>query len=196
MRASFAVVAVLVLGCSGDDATTADSDAAVDPDGGGISIDAPPVIGEPPGLEGIVDAHNAARAAVGVGPLTWDPALAQIADAWVRQCVDTAAPIGLVDHNPGRSNGYPTYVGENIYGSGGSASGTAAVSLWVGEQQYYHHDTNSCDSGRVCGHYTQVVWRNTTKVGCALYTCPGLQYGATVVCDYGPGGNVGGQSPY
>ena len=48
----------------------------------------------------------------------------------------------------------------------------------------------------MCGHYTQVVWRNTTKIGCAIYTCPGFQYGSTVVCDYGPGGNIGGQSPY
>ena len=195
MRTSLAVLAVLALGCGGDDTPAGDADAAVDPDGG-ASVDAPPVVGEPPGLVGTVDAHNAARAAVGVGPLSWDPALAQIADTWVRQCVDTQAPTGLVDHNAGRSNGYPTYVGENIYGSGGSASGTAAVTSWVNEQQYYHHATNSCDSGRICGHYTQVVWRDTTKVGCALYTCPGFQYGATVVCNYGPGGNVGGQAPY
>ena len=133
------------------------------------------------------------RAAVGVAPLTWDPALAAIADAWVRQCVDTAAPIGLVDHNAGRSNGYPTYVGENIYGSGGQASGTAAVALWVSEQADYNYAANTCAG--VCGHYTQVVWRATTKVGCALHTCPGLQYGATVVCNYGPGGNSGGR-PY
>ncbi len=66
----------------------------------------------------------------------------------------------------------------------------------MSEKQYYHHDTNSCDSGRVCGHYTQVVWRNTTKVGCAVYTCAGLQYGATVVCNYGPGGNTSGRRPY
>lgn len=180
------------LGCTGD-VISAATDAG---DDGTLAIDAPPIVGEPPGLEGTTAAHNAARAQVGVGPLTWDPALAAIAAAWAAQCIDTEAPIGLIDHNPGRSNGYPTYVGENIYGAGGQASGTDAVALWVGEQVNYDHATNTCASGRVCGHYTQVVWRNTIKVGCALHDCPGLQYGSSVVCDYGPGGNIGGQSPY
>ncbi len=35
-----------------------------------------------------------------------------------------------------------------------------------------------------------------TAVGCALYRCPGLTYGYTVVCDYAPGGNLKDQSPY
>ena len=198
MRSSWWLAALVVLGaCGSDDAApSGDGDGGLDVDAAAGPIDAPPVVGEPPGLEGIVNAHNAERALVGVGPLTWDPALAAIADAWVRQCVDTQAPTGLVDHNAGRSNGYPTYVGENIYGSGGQASGTGATASWISEKQYYHHATNSCDAGRVCGHYTQVVWRNTTKIGCAIYTCPGFQYGSTVVCDYGPGGNIGGQSPY
>ncbi len=198
------LLALLLCGaCGADDAPPGDGDGGADLDAGAVidappggAIDAPPVVGEPPGLEGTVAAHNAERALVGVGPLTWDPALAAIADAWVRQCVDNQAPTGLVDHNAGRSNGYPTYVGENIYGAGGQASGTAATASWIREKQYYHRDTNSCDAGRVCGHYTQVVWRNTTKIGCALYNCAGFQYGSTVVCNYGPGGNVGGQPPY
>lgn len=158
---------------------------------------------EPAGLEGTVAAHNAARAAVGVGPLRWEPALAAIAEAWVRQCRDRAPPPpdqpdGLVDHNPDRSAGYPSYVGENIYGSTGPTTGAAAVASWLREQSYYHHDSNSCDAPppRSCGHYTQVVWRATTAVGCALYRCPGLTYAYTVVCDYGPGGNLNEQSPY
>ena len=195
MRSSWWLAALVVLGACGsdDDAPPGDGDGGLAVDAAAGPIDAPPVVGEPPGLEGIVNAHNAERALVGVGPLTWDPALAAIADAWVRQCVDTQAPTGLVDHNAGRSNGYPTYVGENIYGSGGQASGTAAVALWVSEQADYNYAANTCAG--VCGHYTQVVWRATTKVGCALHTCPGLQYGATVVCNYGPGGNSGGR-PY
>ena len=47
----------------------------------------------------------------------------------------------------------------------------------------------------ICGHYTQVVWRTSVNVGCALHDCPGLAYGSTIVCDYGPGGNSGG-APY
>ena len=189
-----ALALLAAAGCGADDgsATTADDGAAATD----AAIDAPPIVGEPPGLVGTTAAHNAARAQVGVGPLTWDPALAAIAAAWAAQCHDTDAPIGLIDHNPGRSNGYPTYVGENIYGSGGGASGTDAVALWISEQAHYDHATNTCAGGAICGHYTQVVWRATTKVGCALHDCPGLQYGSSVVCDYGPGGNIGGQAPY
>ena len=103
------------------------------------------------------------------------------------------APIGLIDHNDNRSQGYPEYVGENVYGAGGQASGTAAVQLWAAEEADYDYANNSCSG--VCGHYTQIVWRTTTKVGCALHDCPGLQYGSTVVCNYAPGGNSGGR-PY
>jgi pathogenesis-related protein 1 len=185
-------VAGLLSAC-GDDGGGAPATIDAAPSG---AIDAAPVEGEPPGLVGTVAAHNAARAAVGVPPLTWDPQLAAIAQAWATRCVDTEQPIGLVDHNAGRSNGYPTYVGENIYGASGSASGTDAVASWLSEKASYDRPSNRCAAGQICGHYTQLVWRATTKVGCALHTCPGLRFGATVVCDYAPGGNVGGQPPY
>lgn len=183
-----------VAACTGQiDGGDDDDDQQPAGDGGSDSsgnVDSPPVVGEPPGLEGTTDAHNAIRAAKGIPPLTWDPALAEIARAWVVQCVDTMQPIGLVDHNPGRSDNYPEYVGENIYGSGGQASGTAAVQLWAAEEANYSYPANTCNG--VCGHYTQIVWRTTTKVGCALHTCAGLTYGSTVVCNYAPGGNSGG----
>jgi hypothetical protein len=48
----------------------------------------------------------------------------------------------------------------------------------------------------VCGHYTQLVWANTRRIGCARHNCSGLTFPSSIVCDYGPGGNFGGQSPY
>ncbi len=191
-----ALLLVMAAGACTGEIGSADDDGSGGDGGGtgtGSNVDAPPVVGEPTGLVGTTDAHNAERALAGVPPLTWDPALAAIASAWVMRCVDTAAPIGLVDHNPTRGQGYPESVGENIYGSSGQASGTAAVQLWVAEKASYNYQANTCNG--VCGHYTQVVWRTTTKVGCALHTCPGLQYGSTVVCNYAPAGNSGGR-PY
>ena len=161
---------------------------------GGSSTPVDHGAGEPPGLAGITNAHNQVRAAVGVGPLTWDPALAAIASAWVIQCVDADAN-GLVDHNANRSVGYPTYVGENIYGSTGDATAQGAVDSWAAEKSAYTYATNTCATGAVCGHYTQLVWAATTKVGCAKHDCAGLTYHSTIVCDYGPGGNTGGP-PY
>ena len=150
--------------------------------------------GEPAELAGITDAHNTARAAenAGLPALTWDPALAAIAKAWGSQCKSDDG--ALIDHNAGRSNGYPTYVGENIYASSGSANGPGAVSSWISEKKNYNYAKNSCSG--VCGHYTQVVWKSTTKLGCALVNCPNLRYPSTIICDYGPGGNMSGERPY
>lgn len=174
--------------------------AACGGDGGGPTADAPlgaadapGAPSEPPGLEGITAAHNQIRAAHGVPPLVWDPALAATAQAWADSCTDNDAPIGLVDHNPNRSDGHPWYVGENIYGSGGPALGTDAVALWASEEASYDYASNTCNG--ICGHYTQIVWAASTNLGCGISSCPGLAYGNTVVCDYGPGGNDGGR-PY
>ena len=152
-----------------------------------------PVPGEPPGLEGVTARHNQVRAGVGVGPMTWNPSLAATAQAWAEQCVDVVAPAGLIDHNDGRSNGHPYYVGENIYASSGSATGVAAVDAWASEVTSYDYDTNTCTG--VCGHYTQVVWATSVDLGCGIANCAGLAYPSSIVCNYGPGGNSGGK-PY
>lgn len=132
---------------------------------------------------------------VGVGPLSWDDSLAATAQAWADACVDMEAPAGLIDHNPDRSDGHPWYVGENVFGSSGATSGTEAVNAWAAESRYYDYATNTCQANKVCGHYTQVVWAASTHLGCGISVCPGLTYGHSIVCDYGPGGNDGGR-PY
>ncbi|HEY0193753.1 MAG TPA: CAP domain-containing protein [Kofleriaceae bacterium] len=178
-----------LIGCSSTMA--ADDQAPIDAAGG--------TGGEPAELAGITAAHNRVRAmtdtATALVPLVWDDALAATAAAWVAQCKD-ADGNGLVDHNDGRSAGHPYYVGENTYASSGTATGPGAVGAWAGELAHYHYDTNACDSGQDCGHYTQIVWRTTTALGCALATCRGLAYPSSIVCDYGPGGNVNNAKPY
>lgn len=150
--------------------------------------------GEPNALKGITELHNQARRKVGVPDLVWDPALATIAQAWASKCIDEEAPTGLIDHNASRGVGYPASVGENIFGSSGAPTPEQAVSSWVSEAKNYNYAANTCAG--VCGHYTQVVWKTTQKVGCAIYQCPGLKFGGTLVCDYSPAGNVNGQRPY
>ncbi|HWU90708.1 MAG TPA: CAP domain-containing protein [Kofleriaceae bacterium] len=180
---------------------------AAGPDGAGPPGDGCPGgqvtdgVGEPAALAGITRAHNQVRAMVSpcnpLPPLEWDPQLAATAAAWVAMCRDQDAPSGLIDHNPNRSAGYPSYVGENVFAAGGGAGpGIAqqAVSQWAAEAASYNYATNACSG--VCGHYTQLVWRDTRKIGCALGDCPSLTFRTSLVCDYGPGGNVGGQRPY
>jgi len=148
---------------------------------------------EPAALSGITAGHNSVRAGVGVAPLFWDEKLAASAQAWANQCVDVVPPNGLIDHNPNRSVGFPFYVGENIFASGGTATALQAVQNWAAEAANYDYATNTCNG--VCGHYTQVVWRSSMRLGCAISFCANLQFSSSIVCDYGPGGNTGGP-PY
>jgi pathogenesis-related protein 1 len=148
---------------------------------------------EPPELMGTLAAHNQVRQQVGLPALSWDPALAATAKAWAMKCMDTDGD-GLLDHNGGRSPSPSMYVGENIYGATRGATGPAAVSAWASEAANYNYSSNTCTG--VCGHYTQLVWRETTRVGCALHECAGLRFSSTVACDYAPGGNVNDRRPY
>ena len=70
----------------------------------------------------------------------------------------------------------------------------------MSEAADYSSATNKCAPGKVCGHYTQVVWRNTTHVGCATAICTkNSPFGAQFptwqlwVCNYTPPGNFVGK---
>lgn len=151
--------------------------------------------GETAALAGITAAHNVVRARVGVEPLVWDHRLAATAQAWVDRCVDRSAPKGVIDHNPDRGEGHPWEVGENIFAGTAPVSAKKAVDAWAAEAAAYDYDRNRCAYGRTCGHYTQVVWSESRKVGCATHHCPRFTFGHVIVCDYGPAGNDGGR-PY
>ncbi|XP_031495349.1 pathogenesis-related protein 1-like [Nymphaea colorata] len=129
-----------------------------------------------------LDPHNAARAAVGVGPLAWDDTVASYAQAYADQ---RAADCALM-HSGGQ-------YGENIYWNSGDADAADAVSYWVSEEAYYDYNSNSCIGGE-CLHYTQVVWRDTMYLGCAKVTCD--SGGTFITCNYDPPGNIIGERPY
>lgn len=193
------ILIILAVACGGDDDEPGSVDAG-DADDGGDEGDASDDVGdgggdggEPAELAGILTAHNQVRADHGIAPLSWDPELAAIASDWAAGCRDEDEPIGLIDHNPDRSDELGSYVGENVYGSSGPTGGPAAVAAWASEESDYDHASNTCSG--ICGHYTQIVWADSTALGCGVHSCPGLTYGYTIVCDYAPGGNDGGR-PY
>ncbi|KAG0585482.1 hypothetical protein M758_2G014700 [Ceratodon purpureus] len=137
--------------------------------------------------EQYLSAHNNARRAVGAGipDLKWSTQLQAYANNWASDRANKARC--ALSHSGGP-------YGENIYWSSGSSTPAAAVTAWVNEKQFYNYASNSCAAGKVCGHYTQVVWRNSQSVGCGSATCPGG--GKFVVCSYYPPGNYNGQKPY
>ena len=144
-------------------------------------------------VKGIVAAHNAVRAAVSPAPATplpqmqWSEEDAAVARAYAAKCVFA--------HNAQRGQR-----GENIYASGGTGkTPNDVVQNWASESKNYTYATNQCSG--VCGHYTQVVWRESVKLGCAAQKCTtNSPFGGGTwefwVCDYSPPGNFNGRKPY
>ena len=153
-------------------------------------------------IDAFVAAHNQARSgpltpppSPALPPVSWDGVLADVVYNYAIRCQGSN---GLLSHNNNRSADYQAlggsgYVGENIYGSSGNATPAGAMALWMSEASSY--DYNSGDFGGA-GHYTQIVWRASVRIGCAIVDCPALTYHNTVICDYAPGGNIVGEKPY
>lgn len=130
----------------------------------------------------MLDAQNVIRARVGVPPLIWSAALAEAAQDWA----DYLVAAGAFFHSP--DNRY----GENLYAiSGGAASLNDVVSAWASESAGYDVRSDACTG--VCGHYTQIVWRTTRELGCAVATDVERE---VWVCEYDPPGNYVGFRPY
>ncbi|XP_069349707.1 GLIPR1-like protein 1 isoform X2 [Eulemur rufifrons] len=158
-----------------------------------------PSITDPDFIDGCVRAHNEWRGKVrppagDMKYMSWDAGLAKMAKAWANKC--------KFEHNSCLDKSYECYaafeyVGENIW-LGGMRIFTpkAAITSWYNETEFYDFDTLSCS--KVCGHYTQVVWAKSSKVGCAVAICPNLGGPSTAifVCNYGPAGNFANMPPY
>jgi pathogenesis-related protein 1 len=69
------------------------------------------------------------------------------------------------------------------------------VNSWGNERADYNYKNNSCREGKMCGHFTQLVWQSTTSVGCAVAECED-SHEQIWVCQYQPAGNWIGQKPY
>lgn len=139
----------------------------------------------------LLSAHNIERAAVGVGPLTWNTRLAASAQAWA----DHLAATGRFQHAPD-STADPQ--GENLWeGTRGYYSIEDKVGAWSREKRYFRTGTFPANSttGRVedVGHYTQLVWRDTREVGCAEARGGGEE---VLVCRYASPGNWIGERPF
>ena len=129
--------------------------------------------------------HNAARRKVGVPLLTWSTALATYAHNYANSQKGQCLPL--------KHSGGP--YGENLFwGSGKAWTPNDAVTMWVAEAKDYKLSTNTCNPGKMCGHYTQVVWKSTTHVGCASVLCN--DQSIYIICSYNPPGNYVGQRPY
>ncbi|MBP0019604.1 MAG: pathogenesis-related family 1 protein [Cyanobacteria bacterium SBLK] len=136
------------------------------------------------GIEQMVNAHNKWRDTVNVPHLQWSPALANYAQEWANK---------LLRENKFEHRQNLPY-GENLASaSGQQLSPERVVDMWGNEVQDYNYNNNSCRPGKMCGHYTQVVWDSTREVGCAVARNNRRE---VWVCNYNPPGNIIGRKPY
>lgn len=142
----------------------------------------------------MVELHNLYRAqvsppAANMLQMRWDEELAAFAKAYAQECV--------WGHNKERGRR-----GENLFAITDEGMDVPlAVEEWYLEREHYNLSTATCDPGQMCGHYTQVVWAKTERIGCGAHFCEKLQGVEEtnihlLVCNYEPPGNVKGQKPY
>lgn len=141
----------------------------------------------------IVAAHNALRTQVGVAGLTYSDTLAAAAQAWANE-LKTTNNCDMEHSN--------TDAGENLYWASAWSNGPAqdiksadVVNAWAAEKANYIYSSNTCTANNGCGHYTQMVWKNTTSVGCGMAVCNSPK-NQVWVCQYAPAGNYDGEKPY
>ena len=154
-----------------------------------LTLLAAPAAAEVQGTEQpeLVGSHNIVRKDADPEPvpplpaLTWSITLATAAQIWASACTWSHSV-------------RPPGVGENLYAS--TASGepprptpATAVFDWASEAQFYDYAANTCSG--TCGHYTQIVWRPATQLGCGVKRCTtGSPFGPTFpiwyiwVCQY------------
>ncbi|XP_040839223.1 peptidase inhibitor 16 isoform X3 [Ochotona curzoniae] len=142
----------------------------------------------------LVELHNLYRAQVSPSAsdmlqMRWDEELAAFAKAYAQKCV--------WGHNKERGRR-----GENLFAITDEVMDVPlAMEEWYQEHAYYNLSAATCAQGQVCGHYTQVVWAKTERIGCGTHFCEKLEGVKEtniqiLVCNYEPPGNVKGKRPY
>ena len=137
----------------------------------------------------VLNSHNAARAAVGAAPLSWDPALAAAAAAWAQYLAST----GRLDHSDRKAR---PGIGESLSrGSQGAYSVEHLAGLWSAEGRHFKPgifpDNSRTGDWMDVAHYTQMIWPTTRRIGCAMASGRGDDY---LVCRYMPKGNIDGRA--
>jgi uncharacterized protein YkwD len=133
----------------------------------------------PSDARAFVDAHTRVRERHCAPPLRWSKTLEAEAKRWAQHLRSKGCAL---EHSRGR-------YGENLAGgTHGSLDAAAVVDMWAGEGARY--DFRRGGFSMSTGHFTQVVWRGTSELGCARASCGGID---VFVCEYDPPGNVEGQ---
>lgn len=127
-----------------------------------------------------LDAHNDYRQKHGAPPLVMDERLNNLAQNWANRMAAT----GQFQHRPNNKFGENLAYYENV-----KVDGRTPVQGWYDEIEFY--DYNRPVFSEKTGHFTQLVWKSTRKVGCGVAQARGGR--VYVACNYDPFGNMKGQ---
>jgi pathogenesis-related protein 1 len=139
-----------------------------------------------------LELHNNARKEVNVPALEWSVELAKYAQEWAdfpendNHCqIAHRRRMGKNSRN----------AGENIIsGSGSMFDALFASKVWYSEIKNYDHFQSAEMGYQMAGHYTQMVWIKTKKLGIGMATCK--DGSSIIVGNYDPPGNYVGEKPY
>lgn len=138
-----------------------------------------------------LDFHNKVRYDVGAPPLKWSNELASYAQTWADHLSATNCEM---EHRPNTGRWAQKY-GENIFWGGGEDyTARDASESWYSEIKDYKYGKLNNNSWSRTGHYTQMVWKNTTHVGIGMAVCKNGDI--LIVANYNPSGNYIGEKPY
>ena len=136
--------------------------------------------------------QNQARKEVGAPPLEWSADLAKYAQDWAdhlaggRSCALT--------HRPADGRWKRLYGENSFIGSDPATAPLQASKGWYSEIKNYKPGLFGPDNLAVSGHYTQMVWRTTLRVGIGVAQCKqGL---VVIIANYDPPGNMLGETAY
>ncbi len=149
--------------------------------------------------EEMLATHNHWRKLVDVPALNYSPELAASSQQWAEH-LKQSNRCRMKHSQPDSKYGENLYWASAIKWSDGKrelqhVAAKNVVDSWASERSNYDYKLNNCTPGKMCGHYTQIVWRSTTLVGCGAAICEDTKE-QVWVCRYQAPGNWIGERPY
>jgi len=148
----------------------------------------------------ILEHHNRLRSRVASGQtsqpaasdmmeLSWDPELAAVAQAHADQCNfrHDCSDCRSVERFKVGQNLYQSYNTKNV-----GPNWRKAIDSWFNEiDQFPSSSVNHFQFSHKTGHYSQMVWGATTRIGCGSILYRHKKYNARLyTCNYGKAGNI------
>jgi uncharacterized protein YkwD len=148
-----------------------------------------PLVNQANFISDILAQHNAYRARNGAPAMVWDDALANVALANVLRNAQT----GTLEHTVNQPVGSTPYAGQQTYGENigfqsGANNPLKIVYLFYQEESVYDRSNPGFQVN--AGHFTQLVWVSSTRLGCAYASNGASNPTYYLACEYAPAGNI------